>query len=46
MPVPKGVPKGKYDRCVDKVNAAQQTVNPYAVCAASLKKKHRKKNGD
>lgn len=39
MPVPEGVSAEKYDSCVDQIKAkGDKTKNPYAVCAASLKK--------
>ena len=37
MPVPKGIDKDKYDRCVDKVKRKKGD-SAYPICAASLKK--------
>jgi len=38
MPVPKGVDARKYDDCVDQVKAKRGGVNPWAVCASSMKR--------
>ena len=35
---PKGVSEKKYDSCVEQVKAKNSKVNPYAICAAALKR--------